>query len=361
MEKLNLAIIGQGRSGRNIHGAFYKKEENIFFNVKYVVEADDERRARAAEEYPGCVTFADYRDLFACKDIDLVVNATYSNLHYPITKDLLEHGFNVLCEKPFCRTRDEANDLIATAKKNNCLLTVFQQTFFAPFYDKAREVIASGKLGRITQINLRYSGFGRRWDWQTLQWRCAGGVYNTGPHPIGLALGFLDFAEDAKIIYSSLDTIMTSGDGDDCAKLLMTAPGKPLIDLEIHANDPYSGYNLKIMGSRGVFQSDAGTAYKMKYWVDEENEERPVLPNFLSNAEGMPTYCSDNLKVHEEEGKYNGSAFNVGTARLYENVYHALKGDGKLFVTPEIGRDIIGIAEDMYKATPLPQKFYEEN
>lgn len=85
MEKLNLAIIGQGRSGRNIHGAFYKKEENIFFNVAYVVEADATRRERAAAEYPGCVTFADYRELFNCKDIDLVVNATYSNLHYPIT------------------------------------------------------------------------------------------------------------------------------------------------------------------------------------------------------------------------------------------------------------------------------------
>ena len=360
MEKLNLAIIGQGRSGRDIHGAFYKKAENVYFNVRYVVEADDARRERAATEYPGCVTLADYRELFGREDIDIVVNATYSNLHYPITKDLLLHGFNVLCEKPFCRTRDEANELIAIAKEKGCLLTVFQQTFFAPFYDKAREVIASGKLGRITQINLRYSGFGRRWDWQTLQWRCAGGVYNTGPHPIGLALGFLDFDEEAKILYSSLDTIMTSGDGDDCAKLLLSAPGKPLVDLEIHANDPYAGYNLKIMGSRGVFQSDAGSSYKMKYWVDEENEERPVIATFLSKENGLPSYCVDNLKVHEEEGKYEGSAFNVGTQRLYENLYHALRGEGELFVTPEMGRDIIGIAEDMYKATPLPKKFSEE-
>ena len=45
MEKLNLAIIGQGRSGRDIHGAFYKKAENVYFNVRYVVEADDARDA----------------------------------------------------------------------------------------------------------------------------------------------------------------------------------------------------------------------------------------------------------------------------------------------------------------------------
>ena len=65
MEKLNLAIIGQGRSGRDIHGAYLKKAENEYFTVKYVVDADEARRNRAAEEYPGCRTFADYRELFA--------------------------------------------------------------------------------------------------------------------------------------------------------------------------------------------------------------------------------------------------------------------------------------------------------
>ena len=122
MKKLNLAIIGQGRSGRDIHGAFYKKAENTFFRVAYVVEADEERRERAAAEYPGCVTFADYRELFACEDIDLVVNATYSNLHYPITRELLLHGFNVLCEKPAARIDGIAQVCNALLKPENFTL-----------------------------------------------------------------------------------------------------------------------------------------------------------------------------------------------------------------------------------------------
>ena len=360
MEKLNLAIIGQGRSGRNIHGAFYKAPTNTYFNVKYVVEADERRRARAAEEYPGCTVLADYRDLFDRQDIDLVVNAAYSNLHYPITKELLSHGMNVLCEKPFCRTRAEADDMIATAKANGCLLTVFQQTFFAPFFSMAYDLVKGERLGRITQINIRYNGFGRRWDWQTLQWRCAGGVYNTGPHPIGMALGFLDFSEDTKVLYSSLDTVLTSGDGDDCAKLLLTAPGAPLIDVEIHGNDAYTDYNLKIMGTKGTFMCNASTWWKMKYIVDGENEERPVVATVLQDEKGMPIYCCDNLKVHEEEGKFEGSAFDVGTAKLYKNLYGVLTGTEELIIKPEYARDIIGIAEDMYKTTPLPIKFKED-
>ena len=44
MKKLNLAIIGQGRSGKDIHGAYYVGEKNKYYNVKYVVDADARRR-----------------------------------------------------------------------------------------------------------------------------------------------------------------------------------------------------------------------------------------------------------------------------------------------------------------------------
>ena len=81
MKKLNLAIIGQGRSGRNIHGAYYLSERNQYYRVAYVVEADEARRAEAEARYEGCCGLADYRELFDKNDIDLVVNATYSEMH----------------------------------------------------------------------------------------------------------------------------------------------------------------------------------------------------------------------------------------------------------------------------------------
>ena len=157
MKKLNVAIIGQGRSGKNIHGKYFRSESNVYFNVKYVVDADEFRRGVAEEIYPGCKTFADYTELFNIDDIDLVVNSTYSEMHYPITKDLLLHGFNVLVEKPFGRTRYECDELIKIAKDKNLTLAVFQQTFLAPFYPFAYELAKSGKLGEIKQISIRAS------------------------------------------------------------------------------------------------------------------------------------------------------------------------------------------------------------
>ena len=49
MNKMRIAIIGQGRSGRNIHGAFLKKDGLEFCQVVCVAETDEFRRNRAAD------------------------------------------------------------------------------------------------------------------------------------------------------------------------------------------------------------------------------------------------------------------------------------------------------------------------
>ena len=357
MKKLKLAIIGQGRSGKNIHGAYYLSESNLYWEVAYVVEADDRRRAAAEEQYPGCRVLADYRDLFAIDGIDLVVNASYSEMHYPITKDLLLHGKNVLVEKPFGRTRYECEELIRIAEEKGVVLAVFQQSFLAPFYPFTKNVIRSGKIGTPVQISIHYSGFARRWDWQTLQKKCAGGAYNTGPHPIGLALGFLDFDEEARVVYSKLvSSPLTSGDSDDYAKILLTAPGRPLVDIEISSLDAYNGYNIKIQGTRGTYETTIG-AYKMTYIVEGENPERPVFDTFIQNEQGEPIYCSEKLIKHTEEGTHSGTAFDFAAAEFYRQLYERIVNGTPMTVTPEMAMRVISVIETAHAENPLPVKF----
>ena len=353
MKKLNIAIIGQGRSGKNIHGTYYRSGDNKYYNVKYVVEADELRRKVSEEIYPGCKTLANYEELFMLEDVDLVVNASYSEMHYPITKQLLLHGKNVLVEKPFGRSRYECDELIKIAKEKGVTLAVFQQTFLAPFYAFCYDTLKSGRLGCVKQINIRYNGFSRRWDWQTLQKKCAGTTYNTGPHPIGIALGLLDFDENAKVVYSRLDTGLASGDADDYAKILISAPDKPLIDVELSSMDAYSDYNVKIQGTKGTLKATPNS-YEMTYIVDGENPERPVIEDFLKDGEGNPIYCSENLVKHIETDRFNGTAFDVGTAKLYEQLYYKITEDRKMTVTAEMAAAIISVIETAHAQNPLP-------
>ena len=356
MKKLNVAIIGQGRSGKNIHGKYFRSDANTYYNVKYVVDEDAYRREVAEQIYPGCTALSDYTQLFYIDDIDLVVNSTYSDLHYPITRDLLLHGKNVLVEKPFARSRYECDQLIKIAKDKGVTLAVFQQTFLAPFYMFAYDLSKSGKLGEIKQVSIRYNGLARRWDWQTLQKKCAGSTYNTGPHPIGMALGFLDFDKNARVAYSRLDTALTSGDADDYAKIIITAPDKPVIDIEISSIDAYSGYNLKLQGTRGTFKATP-SAYEMTYITDGENPERPVIEQFLKDENGNPVYCSEKLVKHTEAEKFDGTAFDVGTASLYSQLYFKITEGTPMTVTPEMAAEIISVIETVHAQNPLPLKY----
>ena len=356
MKKLNVAVIGQGRSGKDIHGLYFRGEKNVYYNVKYVVDKDEYRRGVAEEIFPGCVTFSDYRDLFALEDVDLVVNSSYSECHYPITEDLLLHGFNVLVEKPFARTRYECDRLINIAKEKGLTLAVFQQSNLAPIYTFAREVIASGKLGEIKQVNVRFNGFSRRWDWQTLQKKVAGGLYNTGPHPVGIGLGLIDFDPAYKVVYSRLDTLLTSGDSDDLAKIIIEAPGKPLVDIEVTSADAYSGYNLKLIGTRGTYKSTT-LKYEMTYIVDGENPERPVIEESLEDGDRNPAYCREDLVKHVESGDFPGDAFSLGTPSLYEHLYYKLTEGREMPVTAEMAREVISVIETAHAHNPLPVKY----
>lgn len=374
MKKIRVAIIGQGRSGRDIHGQYFRCTANKQYEVAIVIDKDEFRRERALKEYPGCEVFADYTVLYDRKDIDLVVNASYSEMHYPISKDLLEHGLNVLVEKPMGKTYYECLDLIKTAKDNGVIIAAFQQTFVNPFHLGIKDLVASGKIGTPLQYSIQFNGFGRRWDWQTVQVKAAGGIYNTGPHPIGIALDYLDFDENVTVAFSKLALGLTSGDSDDYAKVILTAPGKAVVDVEISSMDAFpEPYVVKVMGTKGTI-SATRTSYKMKYVVDGENPERPVIFESLEDENRNPAYCSENLITHDEEGDFGFDFFFDTTAHtkkeenildkydqasknFYDGLYESLVNGAPLPVAAEKSAKVIGVIEAVHSQNPLPVKF----
>lgn len=356
MKKMRVAIIGQGRSGRSIHGNYFVSDSNVNVEVKYVVDAIEERRAIAEKEY-NCKTFASYTELFDCKDIDLVVNASFSQQHYDITKDLLEHGFNVLVEKPFSRTYYECQDLIETAKRNNVVVCAFHQSLFAPSYFKVKEYIDSGKLGEVFQISLKYSGYARRWDWQTLQKCCAGSVYNSGPHPIGQALDLLGWDKNVRVEYSDLRTMITSGDAEDYGKIILSCPNKPTVDIEICSVDAFGNdFVFKIFGSKGTL-SATNSHYKVKYVELEKYPDKEVIQTPLHDKDWNPIYCREELKFIEEEGDIVGSSFDSAVKDFYDMVYETIMNKKPLLITPEMASDVIRIIETVHAQNPLKVKF----
>ena len=95
----------------------------------------------------------------------------------------------------------------------------------------------------------------------------------------------------------------------------------------------------------------------MRYIVEGENPDRPVQETFIHDENWRPVYCSEKLITHEEQGSYDGNAFNVGTKAIYESVYHAITAGAPLPVTCEMAAAVIDVIDTVHKQNPLEVKF----
>ncbi|MGQ7887473.1 Gfo/Idh/MocA family protein [Paenibacillus sp. WC2504] len=138
MKKIRVAIIGQGRSGRDIHANSLSQMKEQY-EIVAVADMLEERLERAKKEL-NCDVYRDYKDLFKRND----------------------RGFHVLSEKPLARTAHEVDILIDKAMKTGKLLAIFQQSRYAPAYRQVQENIKSSVIGQVVQVNIAYNNFARR-------------------------------------------------------------------------------------------------------------------------------------------------------------------------------------------------------
>ncbi|HRU05857.1 MAG TPA: Gfo/Idh/MocA family oxidoreductase [Candidatus Brocadiia bacterium] len=353
MKRLRVGIIGQGRSGRSIHAAHLMALKDKF-EIVAVVDPIAIRRESAVRDL-GCEAYEDYKPLLKRKDLDLVVNATPSYLHVPVTLEILKAGHNCLCEKPFAKTPQEVDKMIAAAKKARKILAVYQQSRFAPYFTKVMEVIKSGVLGRIVQISIAFNGYSRRYDWQTLTSWNGGSLLNTGPHPLDQALRFLDLPLDQMPeVFCHMDRANTYGDAEDHVKLIMRAPGRPLIDLEISSCAAYPLYTYHVYGTRGGLKGST-TSAEWKYFKPSECPKLKLTVKPIAKEDGAPAYCSDQIKWHEDKWEVapeDRELFHSIGSRFYNMLYDHMVNKKPLLVTPQQVRQQIAVIQECQRQNP---------
>ncbi len=141
---LKTAVIGCGAVSRN-HGKALLG--NRYTSLEYAVDIVPSRAEQFCETYGG-KPLSDYRDLYD-KDIDVVHVITPHNTHPSIVMDLLDHGFNVFCEKPLAITVNEARQMIRKSEETGLRLGVCFQNRLNKATVEAKEIIESGKYGKI--------------------------------------------------------------------------------------------------------------------------------------------------------------------------------------------------------------------
>jgi predicted dehydrogenase len=96
------------------------------------------------------------RALPADQRMDFIAIVTPNHMHYPPAKMALENGFHVLSDKPATFDLAEANALAALVKKTGLLYGLTHNYTGYPLVKQARDMIATGKLGKIRKVVVEY-------------------------------------------------------------------------------------------------------------------------------------------------------------------------------------------------------------
>ena len=121
MVKIKTALIGTGFMGK-VHAEAIRRLGNV--EIAAVASIDEETARKFADSIGVERATGDYRTILADPSIQAVHVVTPNALHYPVCKEGLEAGKNVLCEKPFTVSVAEARELVDLAAKTglaNCL------------------------------------------------------------------------------------------------------------------------------------------------------------------------------------------------------------------------------------------------
>lgn len=158
---LNVAILGAG----TIAPDFLLSSTFVEGMVPYAIfgqERDIPVMEKLSAQYGLAHIYTDLEELLQDKEVDVVYVALPNSLHYAFAKNALEHGKNVIVEKPFCSTTEQAEELYALAETNHKYVFEAIPNIHFPNFKHIKETLPL--LGDIKIVELNVSKYSRRYD-----------------------------------------------------------------------------------------------------------------------------------------------------------------------------------------------------
>jgi len=164
--KIRMGMVGGGKGA--FIGAVHRMAASLDGKIELVAGAfdiDPERGKLMGDEL--CLdhsrVYGTYKEMIekelalpASKRVDFVSVVTPNNWHFPISKDFLEAGFNVLCEKPMTMSLAEAIGLENIVKKSGKTFALMHNYTAYPMVKLAKDMVKCGDLGTVRKVIVIY-------------------------------------------------------------------------------------------------------------------------------------------------------------------------------------------------------------
>ena len=162
--KLRFGMVGGGNGGNigNSHRIGAQMDALAVLSAGCLTRNAEQNKADCERwGIPADRVYSNYKEMAEKESqrddcIDFVTVVTPDNSHYDIVKCFLEHGINVVCEKPFTRNIAQAEELREIAKRNGCEVCVTYTYAHYPILRQCRKMIESGEIGKLVDMVVEY-------------------------------------------------------------------------------------------------------------------------------------------------------------------------------------------------------------
>lgn len=157
-KKIKVGIIGTGWIAE-AHVANYLRCPDVEIVAAADLIPGKAEKFCKANGIDGIRLYPDHKSMIDAEELDAVSVCTYNRTHAECSIYALEHGVNVLLEKPMCVTLDEAVEICRAEKKSGKILSIGFQPRFDENMKMVKKIVESGELGDVYYIQ---TGGGRR-------------------------------------------------------------------------------------------------------------------------------------------------------------------------------------------------------
>lgn len=333
---LTVAYVGFGNSVIRYHLPFIKDNKNV--KIKMVFRRLEDRLLPGEMErellYPELKFTTNFEEVLNDPEINLVSINTHVDVHYEYAKKSILAGKNVLVEKPFTNTIEEAEELFELAKEKGVVITCNNNRRFDADLQTLKKVLDSKVLGNIVEIQSHYHYFRPNM------------IKRDPSHPkqMGMVSGLAIHPIDQMVyLFGKPDSIrydvrsVCSEDSDDN------------IDIDFYYGrmkfTVKTSVCAKIDFPKFIVHGTKGSFIKNTQGHLSSNKVEPVVVSFEPESEsnwGHISYIDENGKdidsyVQSEVSEYG---------KIYDNLDEVINHNGKLIVTHEQIVQVLSIVKE---------------
>ena len=258
--RIGVGIVGAGViAGHHLHG-YQRATQDA--DVVAVADVDTARAKELADSIGGARVYADFQDLIADPAVDAIDICLPHHLHVDAIVAAAAAGKNVLCEKPLCITLDEAARVTSAVSASGITLMCAHNQLFLPSVAMAREMIESGRLGKVLAARTTDVFFSNAnpvsFGWRSKRATSGGGeLLDTGYHPSYLLLHLTD-SQPVRVAAMLSRHRLSFLEGEDTAHVLVEFAGGAVGEIWTSwaYDPPGSTERFSVVGEEGSLWSD---------------------------------------------------------------------------------------------------------